>query len=151
MDSYNLDRSAEELCTERKKAIQKMIQLSLAMLKFFSNLGWDFMTEYEKYLDALSELFWTNIDADDFYDDDGKYLFFQFIEYIIKRWDPDIQCLMENYLAKTQFDDGSKQQQVPLSSKYYSLLLVTSIISLLLVTSIISVNTNVFITRRFYI
>ena len=103
----SIDVSAEEA----RERIHSHFLLVLELLDFFVQKGWDFMANCDHWISSISELFHEWLNFDQSYDVDGKYYSnFILLEYILNKWDPDIQWYFRE--PDSTYADGSKQYQV---------------------------------------
>jgi len=64
------------------------------LLKLFVENGWDFMGHSCNIcLKRLNNVFWINLDLDHFYDEYGSPYIFRYLEFILQKWDSNIQFL----------------------------------------------------------
>ena len=101
--------------------VQAFFVVTLEVLKFFAKHGWDFMDQYSTWLANLNAMFWGNLDFDECYDDNDKYYLLSTLEYILARWDPDIQVLSDrfNSLNMERYGKDSKQHKVSYFYYFY--------------------------------
>ncbi len=77
------------------------------------------MDESSLWLSNLSDMFRNNLDFDECYDDSEKYYLLFTLEYILAKWDPDIQYFSDQWSAysnKVTYPEDSKQHRVIISS-----------------------------------
>ena len=96
---------------EARERIHSHFLLVLELIDFFVEKGWDFMAKCDRWISNIKDLFHKWLDFEQSYDIDGKYYYnFILLEYILNKWDPDIQRYFKE--PNSTYDDGSKQYQV---------------------------------------
>ena len=84
-------------------------------LKFFRLIvdeGWDFMQAASQWLTTINRLFWYNLDKDGSYDENEQHFVFTYLDYILKKWNPEIKHLSDirSGTSKKEYHDRDSKE-----------------------------------------
>lgn len=87
-------------------------QQKFNLFKLFVDNGWDFMAYCNICLKRLNNIFWMNLNIDNFYDNETGYPYtLQYLEYMLQKFDINIQLLNDIRTDNdtNTYDPNSKQ------------------------------------------
>lgn len=122
----SFDNYSSYLCFDSNTTFRQLFVVLFDLLQFFVNIGWDFLYNCKEWLSALNRLLWNHLDSDECYDSNDKHYVFIVLEYILRKWDPDISCFEQHPYMYYKFnldkyDKGSKQYKAVQDLKHLKL------------------------------